>query len=127
MESTNKKIRLTTEKPVRDMKMFELIHNGCFAKDGEVHFRTYESEAPARAYIRQLVKFHLGEELPEDEAEFDQFMMDFLAEPDSDMLTVYVYLYWAMVACSDLRSCLMNYEDKDPDTIDYQLAIERMT
>lgn len=123
MKNFKKRIRLTTDKPVSKMLMFELVHNNCFAKDGEVHFRTYESEAPARAYIRQLVKYHLDVDLPEDEAEFDQDMIDALSEPDSDMLTPYVYLYWTMVACSDMRTALKHYEDNDPETIDYQAYI----
>lgn len=50
--------RLTTNKDVSEMSMYELAHNSCYAKDGKARYRDYNLNIDARKLTRKLLKDH---------------------------------------------------------------------
>ena len=69
--------RLTTNKSVADMSMIELVHNSCYADDERnARYRDYEMEMDARDFARNLMVTLAKDELPVDDAEFDEEILD---------------------------------------------------
>lgn len=106
--------RLTTNKDVSEMGMFELAHNSCYLKDGKVRYRDYYLDIDARELTRKLLKDHAGNDdaFTSDE-DFDEWMVDYL-EGGMDSLEGLIALFyrnlWAM---ADLRERLKLYEDAE--------------
>lgn len=46
--------RLTLDRPVSKMGMFELAHNSCYIKDGKARYRDYDLDVDARVLTRQV-------------------------------------------------------------------------
>lgn len=79
--------RLTTNKSVADMSMIELVHNSCYADDERnARYRDYDMEMDARDFTRNLMATLTKDELPVDDAEFDEEVLDNLTiDPFSDV------------------------------------------
>ena len=107
--------RLTTNKNVLDMGMFELAHNCCYiAEDGTGRYRDYEMDMDQRELVRELMKQLAQEDMPSNPILFDETMMDYLAlNPCQDVSGLIALLYHNMWAMADLREKLKCYEDAE--------------
>lgn len=107
--------RLTTNKSVADMSMIELAHNSCYADDERnARYRDYEMEMDARDFARNLMVTLTKDELPVNDAEFDEEVLDNLTiDPFSDVRGLIALFYRSMWAMADLREKLKRYEDAE--------------
>lgn len=106
--------RLTVNKPVEEMGMYELAHNSCFAKNGEAYYRDFDREISARDFARELYKAYSVYEPAEDNDELDEALMDDLAfhpaELPAGLIALFYRNLWAM---ADLYERLKSYEIYD--------------
>lgn len=107
--------RLTTNKNVSDMGMFELALNCCYiAKDGSGRYRDYEIDMDERDFVRNLTTTLVGEDLPLEDESFDEEMMDNLEiDPFADVRGLIAIFYRNMWSMAELREKLKRYEDAD--------------
>lgn len=107
--------RLTTNKSVTDMSMVELAHNSCYSDDNRnTKYRDYEMEMDARDFARNLMTTLTKDELPVDDVEFDEEVLDDLTiDPFSDVRGLIALFYRNMWAMADLREKLKRYEDAE--------------
>lgn len=107
--------RLTTNKSVDDMSMIELSHNSCYADDERnARYRDYDMEMDARDFTRNLMATLTKDELPVDDAEFDEEILDNLTiDPFSDVRGLIALFHRNMWAMADLREKLKRYEDAE--------------
>lgn len=107
--------RLTTNKSVDDMSMVELAHNSCYVDDeANARYRDYEMEMDARDFARNLMTTLTKDELPVDDAEFDEEILDNLTiDPFSDIRGLIALFYRNLWAMADLREKLATYEDAE--------------
>ena len=96
--------RLTTNKSVDDMSMVELAHNSCYVDDeGNARYRDYEMEMDARDFARNLMTTLTKNELPVDDAEFDEEILDNLTiDPFSDIRGLIALFYRNLWTMADL-------------------------
>lgn len=104
--------RLTSDKPVAEMGMFELAHNSCYIKDGKARYRDYDLDEDARVLTRVLLKDHAGS----DDAftcddDFDDWMIDYLQDGMDSTEGLIALFYRNLWAMADLREALKAYED----------------
>lgn len=105
--------RLTDNKNVSEMNMLELAYNSCYAKDGVARYRDFENDYEARDLCRLLFKKYLGIDLPKDDEEFDEYILDSMQYDimsTEGLLAVFYRNLWAM---ADLRERLMMYEERE--------------
>ena len=107
--------RLTTNKNVLDMGMYELAHNCCYiAEDGTGRYRDYEMDMDERDFTRNLMSALAGEDLLLEDESFDEEMMDNLMfDPFADVTGLIALFYRNMWAMADLRERLKRYEDAE--------------
>lgn len=107
--------RLTTNKSVADMSMIELVHNSCYVDDeGNARYRDYEMEMDARDFARNLMVTLAKDELPLDDAEFDEDVLyNLMIDPFSDVRGLIALFYRNLWAMADLREKLKYYEDAE--------------
>ena len=107
--------RLTTNKSVADMSMIDLAHNSCYADDERnARYRDYDMEMDARDFARNLMVTLAKDELPVDDAEFDEEILDNLTiDPFLDVRGLIALFYRNMWAMADLREKLKDYEDAE--------------
>ena len=107
--------RLTTNKSVSDMSMVELAHNSCYVdSEGNARYRDYEMEMDARDFARNLMVTLTKDELPVDDTEFDEEILDNLTiDPFSDVRGLIAVFYRNMWAMADLREKLKRDEDAE--------------
>lgn len=105
--------RLTVNKSVADMSMFELSHNCCYVNgEGNARYRDYEMEMDARDLARNLMVTLAKDELPVDDEEFDEEVMEnLMIDPFSDVRGLIALFYRNLWAMADLREKLKTYED----------------
>lgn len=104
--------RLTTDKDVSEMEMYELAYNSCYAKDGKARDRDYDTDIDARELaIKLLDKFaDIPNEFTSDE-DFDERMIDYLQYGTDNMFGLIAVFYRNLWAMADLRERLKEYED----------------
>lgn len=107
--------RLTTNKSVADMSMIELAHNSCYADDEcNARYRDYDMEMDARDFARNLMVTLAEDELPLDDAEFDEDVLyNLMIDPFSDVRGLIALFYRNLWAMADLREKLKYYEDAE--------------
>ena len=107
--------RLITNKSVADMSMIELAHNSCYADDERnARYRDYDMEMDARDFARNLMVTLAKDELPVDDEEFDEEILDNLTiDPFLDVRGLIALFYRNMWAMADLREKLKDYEDAE--------------
>lgn len=106
--------RLTTNKKVNEMSMFELAHNSCYIKDREARYRDYDKDIDARQLAIRLLDKLAG--VPNEftcDDDFDEFIancLPYFRYEDSigGLIAVFYRNMWAM---ADLREKLKEYED----------------
>ena len=104
--------RLTTNKNVSKMGMYELAHNACYIKDGVARYRDFETDIDARDLARELAWMLADIELSSYDDNFDEEMLenlqyDITKEPIG-LIALFYRNLWAM---ADLRERLKEYED----------------
>lgn len=104
--------RLTVYNPASDMNMVELAHNCCYVKDRNARYRDFEMDMDARDFARNLMTTLTGDDLPTDDDDFDEEIMENLQYDPFESVTGLIALFyrnlWAM---ADLRETLKSYED----------------
>ena len=68
--------RLTTNKDVSEMGIYELAHNGCYIKDGVARYRDFETDIDARDLARELAWMLVDIELSSCDDNFDEEMLE---------------------------------------------------
>lgn len=109
--------RLTTNKPVEEMGMYELAHNGCYMKDGYAWYRDFDTDIDARELARDLmINQNLWEidsdEMLSDEI-FDETMMDNLQYGSKEIEGLIALFYRNLWAMADLHTRLKEYEEAE--------------
>ena len=104
--------RLTTNKDVSEMEMYELAHNCCYCKDSIARYRDFENDIDARDLARELAWSLADIELSSYDDNFDEEMLenlqyDITKEPIG-LIALFYRNLWAM---ADLRERLKEYED----------------
>ena len=104
--------RLTSDKPVAEMGMFELAHNSCYIKDGKARYRDYSLDEDARVLTRMLLKDHAdGDDAFTCDEDFDDWMIDYLEYGMDSIEGLIALFYRNLWAMADLREALKAYED----------------
>lgn len=106
-------MRLTTDKPTKEMGMYELAHNSCYIdKDGNTRYRDFETDVDARAFARGLLKKYAdGDDAFTDDDNFDDEIMELLQYGTRTIEGLIALFYRNLWAMSDLRETLKQYED----------------
>ena len=102
--------RLTTEKPAEEMNMTELAYNCMYAKDGWAWYRDYDHEMDLRDFIREYSAAEGACELPDDNDELGEVMMDNLQYDINDPSGRVAFMYRLMWALADTSERLRSYE-----------------
>ena len=68
--------RLTTNKDVSEMGMYELAHNCCYCKDSIARYRDFENDIDARDLARELAWSLADIELSNDNECFDEEIIE---------------------------------------------------
>lgn len=104
--------RLTTDKEVYEMEMFELAHNSCCAEDGKARYRDYVTDIDARQLTIKLLEKYadIPNEFTCDE-DFDDFILDATQYGTDNILGLVATFYRNLWAMADLRERLKYYED----------------
>ena len=107
--------RLTSNKPVEEMSMVELAHNGCYMKDGYAWYRDFDTDIDARELTRDLMINQNLWEIDSDEVLsdeiFDETMMDNLQYGSKEVEGLIALFYRNLWAMADLHTRLKEYED----------------
>lgn len=104
--------RLTSNKEVSEMSMYELAHNSCYAKDGNARYRDYDTDIDARELAIKLLEKYA--DIPNEftcDDDFDEFIADALQYGTDSMLGLIAVFYRNLWAMADLRERLKDYED----------------
>lgn len=104
--------RLTRNKGVSEMNMYELAHNSCYGKDGNARYRDFEEDFDARELAIKLLEKYA--DIPNEftcDDDFDEFMADALQYGTDDILGLIAVFYRNLWAMADLRETLKKYED----------------
>lgn len=97
-------VRLTSNKKVQEMGMYELAHNSCYTKDGKARYRDYGLDIDARELTRKLLKDHTeSDDSFTDDEDFDDWMMDYLQNGMDSMEGLIALFYRNLWAMADLR------------------------
>ncbi len=104
--------RLTSNKKVQEMGMFELAHNSCYEKDGKARYRDYDLDIDAKELTRKLLKDYAdSDDSFTDDEDFDDWMMDYLQSGMDSMEGLLALFYRNLWAMADLHQRLKHYED----------------
>ena len=104
--------RLTSNKKVSDMSMFELAHNSCYCKDGVARYRDFENDIDARDLARELVWSLADIELSRNNECFDEEIIENLQyDITNEPIGLIALFYRNLWAMADLRERLKEYED----------------
>lgn len=104
--------RLTSDKPVEEMMMFELAHNSCYIKDGKVRYRDYSLDEDARVLTRAPLKKHAdGDDAFTSDEDFDNWIAGCLQDGMDSMEGLIALFYRNLWVMADLREALKAYED----------------
>lgn len=104
-------MKLTSNKPVKEMGMWELAHNCCYQKDSMARYRDFEIDITARELVRKLMKKHANIELSQDIDTFDDEMLDMLMYSTDTVQGLIALFYRNLWAMADLRETLKMYEE----------------
>lgn len=104
--------RLTSNKKVSEMGIYELAHNSCYTKQNEARVRDFENDFEARELIIKLLENYV--DIPNEftcDDDFDDFMMDALKYGTDSILGLIAVFYKNIWAMANLRERLKEYED----------------
>ena len=117
--------RLTTNKDVQEMTMTELAHNCCYAKDRKARYRDFDMDMDARDFARNLMITLANDELPNEDDEFDEEILENLQyDQFSDVKGLIALFYRNLWAMADLRETLKSYEDAEEQGLLLRLKLK---
>lgn len=117
--------RLTSNKPVEEMSMVELAHNCCYAKDRLARYRDFEMDMDARDFARNLMTTLTDDELPLDDDNFDEEILENLMyDPFSNVKGLIALFYRNLWAMADIRERLKEYEDAEEQGLFLPLSVK---
>lgn len=114
--------RLTTNKNISEMGMYELAHNCCYVKDGSAMYRDFDTDIDVREFARKLMVAYghwksceeygldADNELIDDDI-FDETMMENLMYNPYKSIGLIALFYRNLWAMADLLEKLKYYED----------------
>lgn len=106
--------RLTSNKPVGEMNMVELAYNACYAKDRLARYRDFEMDMDARDFARNLMTTLTDDELPLDDDNFDEEILENLMyDPFLNVKGLIALFYRNLWTMADIRERLKEYEDAE--------------
>ena len=105
--------RITVNKEGFLMTMLELAYNSCYVKNGKARYRDREKDIDARDLVRILIKQHLGEEAPQGDREFVDYISNYLQYEVYSLEGLIAVFYRNVCALADLRERLKEYEDME--------------
>lgn len=108
--------RLTTNKDVSEMGMYELAHNSCYSKDGKARYRDFGTDIDARELAIKLLEEYA--DIPNEftcDDDFDDFMLDSLQYGTDEMLGLIALFYRNLWAMANLYERLKEYEDLEEE------------
>ena len=106
--------RLTTNKNISEMGMYEFAHNCCYCKDSVARYRDFENDINARDLARELAWSLADIELSNDNERFDEEMIENLHyDITKDPFGLIALFYRNLWAMADLRERLKEYEDAE--------------
>lgn len=106
--------RLTSNKDISAMGMFELAHNSCYVRDGKARYRDYDSDVDARDLAMQLLENYA--DIPNEftcDDDFDETIIGYMSygiENPEGLISLFYRNLWAM---ADLYERLKRYEDTE--------------
>lgn len=103
--------RLTTDKGVEDMGLYEMAHNCCYIKDGTARYRDFITDIDTREMIKNLYFAYTGNELQKAEEGFDECILDMLMYDTTEIEGLIALYYRNLWAMANLRERLKAYED----------------
>lgn len=103
--------RLTTNKDVSKMGMYELAHNSCYVEDGKARYRDYDLDVDARELTRELLRAHGEDDAFTCDEDFDEQMIDYLQYGPYSVEGLIALFYRNIWAMADLYERLKYYED----------------
>lgn len=116
--------RLTTNKDVQEMTMTELAHNCCYAEDRKARYRDFDMDMDSREFARNLMITLANDELPNDDDEFDEEILENLQyDQFSDVKGLIALFYRNLWAMADLRETLKSYEDLEEQGLLLRLPV----
>lgn len=104
-------MKLTSNKPVKEMSMWELAHNCCYQKEGIARYRDFKTDIDARELTRRLMKKHARYELSQNADIFDDEILDMLCYGTDTVEGLIALFYRNLWAMADLRERLKEYEE----------------
>lgn len=117
--------RLTTNKDVQEMGMYELAHNCSYYKDGNARYRDFETDVDARDLTRKLLKQYAdGDDAFSDEEDFDEEMLELLQYGTDTIEGLIALFYRNLWAMADLRERLKSYEDAEEQGLLLRLKLK---
>lgn len=116
-----RKERLTTNKSVSEMGMYELAHNCCHSENGKAMYRDFSSDTDARHLARKLMVQYghwdsCDDGLVNDDV-FDNIMRTNLMYGINENIGLIAVFYRNLWAMADLYERLKEYEDAEDDGI----------
>ena len=114
--------RLTSNKNVSDMSMFELIYNSCYKDDkGSTRYRDRNLDIDSKQLVRNLAKDICNEDLTDlSDEEFDEYMIQMVVVGQSignlDVVFKELSTYYA-------RQKELNYQIQDAITYPFVLIL----
>lgn len=104
--------RLTSDKPVSEMSMYELAYNSCYAKDERARVRDFKNDFDARELTIKLLEKYA--DIPNEftfDDDFEDFMFDSLQYGTDSILGLIAVFYRNLWVMANLREWLKEYED----------------
>lgn len=113
--------RLTTNKNVSEMGMYELALNSCYIQDGLTRYRDFTRDIDARDFARYLMASFgewknngddMDNEIVDDDI-FDDTMLDNLSYTPNTIKGLIALFYRNLWVMAELREKLKQYEDSE--------------
>lgn len=127
--------RLTTNKPVEEMSMYELAHNSCYIDENlNARYRDFETDIDTRELTRKLMVafgqwktceecgLEADNEMIDDDI-FDDTMLDYLGNYPTTITGLIALFYRSLWAMADLRERLKHYEDLEEQGLLLKLPV----
>lgn len=106
-------LRKTTDKPIREMGMYELALNNCYIKDRQAYYRDFEGEHDAHVLIREIAE-KLGITLYAGDNDILDFtLFDWLEEGIENTQGILALLYSLLLSKAEPHAKLKRYEDAE--------------
>lgn len=104
--------RLTSDKKVSEMGMYELVHNSCYCHGGKARYRDFDSDIDARELAIQLLERYA--DIPNEftcDDDFDMHIFEYISYGMEKPEGLIALFYVDLCAMADLYERLKMYEN----------------